>query len=86
MPRHQIPEELVTLVLAISEDKQLCERFLGLQQLPDVVREAHLLTIAAQMRSADEDASVVNAVYTLTKPRYYDAACITLRELLLSRQ
>ena len=47
MPDISIPEELVTLIHAIFEDKNLSERFLSLQQLPAVLRQAQLMRIAA---------------------------------------
>ncbi len=81
MPDIPIPEELITLVHAISEDKNLCERFLSLQQLPPVLRQAQLVRITAQMRSAGEDPAAAHALSTLMQPRVYDAACSTLREL-----
>ena len=81
MPDNPIPEELVSLVHAISEDKNLCERLLSLQQLPPALRQARLMSIAAEMRFAGEDAAVADAVSTLAQPRFYDAACNTLREL-----
>jgi hypothetical protein len=81
MPGNSIPEELVTLLHAISEDKDLCDLFLSLQHLSPAVRQNQLLSIAAQMHFAGEDAAVANAVSILAHPRIYEAACSTLREL-----
>ena len=77
----RIPEELVSLLHAISEDKDLCERLFTLQELPSALRQVQLFRIAACMRAAGEDEAVVDAVSALAEPPLYDAACSTLREL-----
>lgn len=81
MPKSPIPEELVSLIHAVSEDKALCEALLSFKQLPPAVRQALLQSIAARMRAAGEETAVADAVSALAEPRLYAAACDTLREL-----
>lgn len=76
-----IPDELVSLIQAISEDKNLCERILSFQQIPAVMCQTELLNIAARMRSAGENKAMVEAVAMLADPLLYDAACSTLCEI-----
>lgn len=78
---NSIPEDLVSLIHAISEDNDICERLFSLQQLPSAARQAQLVSIAAQMRSAGEDPTLSDAVSMLAQPQFYAAACNTLREL-----
>lgn len=81
MPGSPIPEELVLLLHAISEDRRLREWLLGLNQLPPAMRRAELWRMAAEMRAAGEDAAVTEAISALVQPHLYEAACSTLREL-----
>ncbi|MEO6787575.1 MAG: hypothetical protein ABI318_15720 [Chthoniobacteraceae bacterium] len=81
MPDDEIPEELVSLLHAVSEDRHLSEWLLSLQHVPLAMRQAALLRMAAQMRSGGEDAAVADAIAALAQPRFYEAACSTLREL-----
>jgi hypothetical protein len=81
MPDHAIPEQLVTLLHSVSEDRRLAEWLLGLEQHPPAARQAALLRMAAEMRAAGEDSAVADAIAALAQPHLFDAACSTLREL-----
>jgi hypothetical protein len=81
MPDHSIPEQLVTLLHSVSEDRRLAEWLLGLEQHPPAARHAALLRMAAEMRAAGEDSAVADAIAALAQPHLFDAACNTLREL-----
>jgi hypothetical protein len=76
MSGNPIPEELVLLLHAVSEDRRLREWLLSLEQFPPAMRQAELLRMTAEMRAAGEDAAL-----TAAKPHFYAAACSTLREL-----
>jgi hypothetical protein len=86
IPSHEMPEELVSILEAILEDDALSAWFLSLQQLPPAVRRMELGGLAARMRAAGEDADLAQAVSALARPELYDAACKTLRELVLEPQ
>ena len=81
MPDHAIPEPLVSLLHAVSEDRRLAEWLLGLEQHPPEVRQGALLRMAAEMRTNGEDAAVADAIAALAQPHLFGAACKTLREL-----
>ena len=81
MPDNAPPEQLVSLLHAVSEDRRLSEWLLSLQQLPPATRQTALLRMAAEMRSGGEDAAVADALAALAQPHLFEAACNTLREL-----
>ena len=81
MPNNDLPEELVALLHAISEDESLCRWLLTLQQLPITVRRTELGCMAARMRADAGAEDVASAVSALARPELYEAACNTLREL-----
>ena len=81
MPSPAIPEHLVSLLHAVSEDRRLADWLLALGQQPPAARQAALLRMAAEMRSGGEDAAVADAISALAQPHFYEAACNTLREL-----
>lgn len=81
MPDPAIPEELVSLLHSLSEDRRLAEWLLGLEQHPPEVRQAALLRMAAEMRAGGEEAAVTDAITALAQPHLFEGACHTLREL-----
>ena len=81
MPDHVIPEQLVSLLHSVSEDRRLAEWLLGLPQHPPAARQAALLLMAAEMRAGGEDSAVADAITALAQPHFFEAACNTLREL-----
>ena len=83
MSDNPIPEELVSLLYVIADDKRLCESLVSLQQFPLGMRQAELRRIAAQMRSDGVNVAVADAISALTQPRLFDAACSAIRELYL---
>ena len=81
MPDTAIPEQLVTLLHSVSEDRRLAEWLLGLEQQQPAARQTALLRMAAEMRANGEDAVVADTITALAQPHLFDAACNTLREL-----
>jgi hypothetical protein len=81
MTRPVVPEELVGLVHALSEDPALRQWLRDLQPLSMVERRSILTQIAEQMEAGGEDPALVSAMRALTRPALFDAACQTLAEL-----
>jgi len=81
MPDPVIPEQFVTLLHSVSEDRRLAAWLLGLEQHPPAARQAALFGMAAEMRAGGEDAAVADAIAVLAQPQLFEAACNTLREL-----
>lgn len=80
MTRPVVPEELVGLIHALSEDASLRRWLQDLQPLSMLERRSILTQIAEQMEAGGEDPAIVSAMRALTRPALYDAAVQTLGE------
>jgi hypothetical protein len=80
MPQPEVSEGMVDLTHALVEAQHLRAWFYALERLPVSVRETAFSEMASQMRSAGEDASLTEAVASLTNPKIYQGVLQAVRE------
>jgi hypothetical protein len=76
----EVPEGVVNLAHAFIEAEHLRAWFYALERLPASVRETAFSEMAAQMRNADEDPRLAEAVASLANPKTYQSVLETIRE------
>lgn len=72
--------DMGALLQAFSEDAELCDRLLALEQIQLSLRQAALWRLAEEMRVGGAGQAVVSGITALAHPRNYMAACRILRE------
>jgi hypothetical protein len=80
MPQPEVSEGIVDLTHALVEAQHLRAWFYALERLPVSVRETAFSEMVSQMRSAGEDASLTEAVASLTNPMIYQGVLQAVRE------
>ena len=82
MPRSAVPKGMVNLIQALAETPRLRSWFYSLEKLPDPARKRAFLEMAAEMRTAEENAALADAVAALARPKLYRTALQTVNELV----
>jgi hypothetical protein len=82
MPRSAVPKGMVNLTRALAETPRLRSWFYSLEKLPDQARKRAFLEMAAEMRTAEENAALADAVAALARPKLYRTVLQTVNELV----
>lgn len=85
MPTSSLPraqrESLQLLCRTLASSPSLLHWFEALAKLPPNIRVNAVMQIASQMRNADEDEDLIEAIGNLSKPEIYAAAVAAVAEL-----
>jgi hypothetical protein len=82
MPRSAVPKGMVNLTQALAETPRLRSWFYSLEKLPDQARKRAFLEMATEMRTAEENAALADAVAALARPKLYRTVLQTVNELV----
>jgi hypothetical protein len=82
MARLAVPKGMVNLTRALAETPRLRSWFYSLEKLPDQARKRAFLEMATELRTAEENAALADAVAALARPQLYRTVLQTVNELV----
>ncbi len=81
MEQKKIPDEYISIIQVVSEDKNLKNWIIDLENSPENLRFSELKKITANMRNNDEDEVLIAFFEELIKKSFLNAVLQTIRRL-----
>ncbi len=77
----KIPDEIVRFIQIVSDDENLRDWFLNLENIPNSVRYSELQKVGKKMKENNEDSSLIIFIESLSNKDIYNAILKTIKAL-----